>query len=71
MEELERKLKCIPGAYEDFVIAVLNYAKRKLSRQEIMLNYVDTHMNATPSQILRFIASQEDFYEFASNAKVS
>lgn len=63
MEQLIRRLNSLPNSYYEFVDSVVDYAKAKNSHLELLLNYVDNNESATPSDIIRFISYQPDFFE--------
>lgn len=63
MKNLTTRLSNIPDSYYDFVVAVLNYVKKKDSRLRVVEKYMDDNQNATSSDILNFISNQDDFYE--------
>ncbi len=63
MEELRDQLLNVSDSYFDFVIGVMEYAKKKESRLKNMLAYIGNHPNAVSSDIIRFMSDQPDFYE--------
>ena len=63
--ELEERLQRIPGSYQSFVSSVLNFVKKKESRYEIVCKFLNTHSDASSSDVLGFISSQDDFCEDA------
>lgn len=63
LKELEKTLNNISDSYYDFVNAVLNYTQKKKSRLDIVKQYIEDNPNASSSDILAFISSQDDFYE--------
>lgn len=66
MINLTRKLSEISDAYDDFVLAVLNYAKKKPDHVELLNEYMDSHPGATTSDIVRFISLQPDFHSYSA-----
>lgn len=72
MEELLARLNNVEDAYYGFVGAVLTYVKKKTSRYDEVLNFLDSNPGAHSSDILDFISKQDDFYEDAicSDAKL-
>jgi len=63
--ELEERLQRIPGSYQSFVSAVLDFAKKKESRYEVVCKFLNTHSDASSSDVLDFISSHDDFCEDA------
>ena len=63
MEEFTIKLNQIEDSYYDFVVAVLTYVNKKQSRYEAVRGFMDAHPEALSSDILEFIADQDDFFE--------
>ena len=70
MKELEKLLNNVSDTYEDFVIAILHYAKKKNSRLDAVLTYMKENPNATSSDIVYFISTQPDFFEDAAEQYV-
>lgn len=63
LKELENTLNNISDSYFDFVSAVMGYAQKKRSRLDSVKQYIENNPNASSSDIVAFISSQEDFYE--------
>lgn len=63
MEPLAIKLNNIPDSYYGFVVAVLTYVRNKESRLAVVEKYINNNPAALSSDILEFIAEQDDFYE--------
>ncbi len=63
MEELYNKLRAIPGSHFGFVIGILTYAKKKSSRVERILNYLNSDNDLTVSDVVMFVSTQSDFFE--------
>ena len=63
--DLEERLIAIPGSYPGFISAVLSYTEKKKSRYEDVVGFIDTHPDASASDILDFISGKDDFYEDA------
>lgn len=66
MEEFTIRLDNVKDSYYGFVVAVLNYVKKKSSRFEAVKAFMDEHPEALSSDILEFISDQDDFYEDAA-----
>ena len=70
MRELTSLLNAVPDSYFDFVLAIINYAKKKETRMMNVLDYLHTHPSAMSSDVVQFVAGQSDFYEDAAYMKV-
>lgn len=68
MEEITARLNNVEDSYQGFVRAVLTYVKKKQSRMEAVLEFMDNNPYALSSDILKYISDQEDFYEDAAYA---
>ena len=68
MEKFTIRLNSVEDAYYGFVVAVLNYVKKKPSRFKVVEDLLDKNPKALTADILAFISSQEDFYEDAAYA---
>ena len=66
MKEMTIMLNNVKDSYYDFVVAVLNYVKKKQSRMENVKDYIVKNPDASTSDILEFISNQADFYEDAA-----
>ena len=63
MEKLIQRLNLIPNSYFEFVDSVVDYAELKESHFDIIMEYLDNNPTATPSDIIKFISFQPDFFE--------
>ena len=63
MEELIMRLNLIPNAYFEFVDSVIDYAEEKESHYVLIKNYLDNNPCASPSDIIKLISSQPDFFD--------
>ncbi|MCR5221875.1 MAG: hypothetical protein K6D90_03345 [Lachnospiraceae bacterium] len=70
MKELAELLNAIEDSYFDFVSAILHYAEKKQSRQDILLAYLRDHTNVKSSDVVKFVSDQPDFFEDAAFGKV-
>ena len=59
MDELKVLLNQVEDTYYDFVVAVLQYAKKKQSRTEVVVEYIKKNPKANTSDILEFISDQD------------
>ena len=65
MEELTALLNAIDDSYYDFVSAMINYAAKKPTRQNIK-----NTPNLKSSDVVRFVSEQNDFFEDAAYMEV-
>ena len=65
MEKLSELLNSVHDSYFDFVVAVLNYAKRNRNNLEEMTSYLEQHPDAGSSEIIEFMISRDNYYEYA------
>ena len=63
MEQLISRLNSIPNSYFEFVDSIVDYADNNDSHLSILMDYLDHNPSATPSEIIRFISHQPDFFE--------
>lgn len=63
MEQLIQRLNFIPNSYYEFVDSVIDYAESKESHLNLLNNFLDNNPSATPSDIIKFISFQTDFFE--------
>lgn len=65
MEQLSIRLNNVKDTYYGFIVAVLNYVKKKQSRYDAVTQFMNDNPNALSSDILKYICDQDDFYEDA------
>ncbi len=65
IQKLTIRLNNVPDSYYGFICAVRTYVRKKQSRFDIVSKYMDEHPSALTSDILEFIANQDDFFEDA------
>ena len=63
MEELITKLNAIPNSYFEFVDTVVEYAEEKEAHLRMLIEYLNNTPSATPSDVLKFITFQPDFFD--------
>ena len=63
MEELISKLNSIPNSYFEFVDTVVEYAEEKEVHLKLLIEYLNNNLSATPSDVLKFITYQPDFFD--------
>ena len=63
MTALAARLNSINRSYDSFVAAVMTYINNKPSRQAVVEEFLNSHPDASTSEILSFISDQADFYE--------
>lgn len=61
--ELTDRLMRVRDSYDDFVVGVLVYVKKKSSRLKAVNAFIDSNPMAFSSDIISFISTQDDFYE--------
>ena len=65
MDRLTELLNNISDTYYDFVVGVLNYAKRSSENLEDMTAFIENHPEADTSDILEYMINRDDYYEHA------
>lgn len=63
MDTLISKLNLLPNSYFEFVDSVVDYAKEKEEHLVLLLDYLDNNSAATPSDVIKFISLQPDFFD--------
>ena len=63
MEELISRLNVIPDSYFEFVDTVIAFAEEKEMHLKQLIEYLNSNPSATPSDILKFITFQPDFFD--------
>lgn len=67
VDSLMEMLEAVPRSYEDFVVTVLSYVKNDKSKLQLVSDYIDSHPDDTPSDILGFLLRQPDFLDSDSD----
>ena len=70
MKALIQQLSNISDAYDDFILGVINYAKKDPSHVEILKNYMSVNSNLTSIDVIAFIMDQPDFHDFSATNKM-
>lgn len=70
MKELNQLLCGISDAYDDFVLGVINYAKRDPSHKEILKKYMSSRTDLTSSDVITFIMNQPNFHKNSKSKKI-
>ena len=65
MEKLIELLGNVKDSYYDFVVGVLNYAKRNDRNLEDITVFIEEHPGADTSDIIEYIISRDDYYDHA------
>ena len=65
MDRLTALLNNVDDSYYDFVVGVLNYAKRKSSNREAITSFIENNPKALTSDILEYMLSRDDYYDHA------
>lgn len=63
MDTLISKLNALPNSYFEFVDSVVDYAKEKEGHLDLLLDFLNDNSLVTPSDVIRFISSQPDFFD--------
>lgn len=63
MDILISRLNAIPNAYFEFIDSVVDYAESKNTHLQLVLKFLDDNIGATPSDVIKFISSQPDFFD--------
>lgn len=66
MKELIARLGKIEDAYDDFILGVINFAKKNPSHVGILNKYLRENNDATSCDVIAFIARQPDFHEYSA-----
>ncbi|MDO5154366.1 MAG: hypothetical protein Q4D51_00230 [Eubacteriales bacterium] len=66
MTDLIKRLSEIPDVYDDFVLGVINYAKRSPEHIELLNCFMDDASVLETSDIIEFIIKQPDFHEYSA-----
>lgn len=66
MEKLMILLNEIDDSYVDFVSGILNYAEKKSSRKESLINFLKANPKSKSSDVVLFVSKQKDFIEDAA-----
>ena len=65
MERLTELLNKVKDSYYDFVVGILNYAKRDEKNLEEMTTYLERHPESDTSDIIEYMISRDDYYDHA------
>ena len=63
VEQLIQKINSMPNSYYEFVDSVIDYARVKESHLDLLVEYLDNNKSATPSDIIKLISYQPDFFD--------
>lgn len=66
MKELMARLEKIEDTYDDFILGVINFAKKNPSHVDILNRYLQENKNATTCDVIAFIARQPDFHKYSA-----
>lgn len=69
MKELMQRLSNIPDIYDDFIVGIVNYAKRSPEHIVVLNNYMNENDDLRTSDIVDFVMSQPDFHSFSAANK--
>ena len=68
MTDLIRKISELSDVYDDFILGVVNYAKKKPEHVKKLNEYFDSHSDLTTSDVVEFIMTQPDFHAYSAVA---
>ena len=66
---LIKKISEISDVYDDFILGVINYAKKNPKHVKILNDYLDNHCDVTTSDVVEFIIQQPDFRSYSATLK--
>lgn len=66
MTDLIRKISDIEDVYDDFILGVINYAKRNPEHIKLLNDYIDNHPHLSTSDVVYFISTQPDFHSYSA-----
>ncbi len=70
MKELIQQLSNISDAYDDFILGVINYAKKDPTHIELLNEYMSNGTDLFSSDVIEFIANQPDFHSYSATNKM-
>lgn len=70
MKELIELLSNISDVYDDFILGVINYAKKDPAHIDILNKYMRGKTELTTSDVIGFIISQPDFHDYSATKKM-
>ncbi len=70
MKELVLLLSNISDAYDDFILGVINYAKKDPAHVETLKNFLSNKVELTTSDVIAFIISQPDFHDYSATKEL-
>ncbi len=70
MKELIQQLSNISDAYDDFILGVINYAKKDSAHIELLNEYMSNETDLFSSDVIEFIANQPDFHSYSATNKI-
>ncbi|MCR4653307.1 MAG: hypothetical protein K5744_06400 [Eubacterium sp.] len=70
MKELAQLLSNISDAYDDFILGVINFAKKDISHAGLLNRYMRENPNVTSSDVIAFIMDQPDFHDFSATKEM-
>ena len=70
MKELIQQLSNISDAYDDFILGVINYAKKNPDHLNILTDYLRNNSALTSSDVIAFIINQPDFHSYSATNEI-
>ncbi len=69
MKELIEKIIKIKDSYDDFILGVISYAKKKPEHIKILNDFLDNNPDITTSAVIEYIILQQDFRSYGAYAQ--
>lgn len=66
MTDLIRKVNELPDVYDDFLLGVINYAKKNPEHVKLLNEYFDSHSGLSTADVVEFIMSQPNFHTYSA-----
>ena len=65
MDRLVELLNSISDSYYDFVVGVINYAKRNDDNRNAIISFIENNPTALSSDVLEYMISRKDYFDHA------
>jgi hypothetical protein len=66
MTNLTKRISELPDVYDDFILGVLNYAKKDPEHVKKLNEFMNNDSPITTSDVVEFIMSQPDFHNYSA-----
>ena len=70
MKELIQQLGSISDAYDDFILGVINFARKDPAHIRLLNDYMRGNTDLKTSDVLAFIVNQPDFRDFSAAKEI-